>query len=69
MLDHQLLLLGLLLSVDPLAPLGMEIAQSYIGLVRFPSCFTYGFLLLAHTLLELALCGFSSHELVHASGV
>ena len=47
----------------------MEIAQSYIGLIGFPSSLTCCLLVLAHMLLELTLCGLSSHELIHAIGI
>ena len=49
--------------------LGVEISQSYIGLIGFPSSLTCCLFVLAHTLLELTLCSFSPHELIHASGV
>ena len=38
--------------------LGVEISQSYIGLIDFPSSLTRCLLVLAHMLLELTLCGF-----------
>ena len=47
----------------------MEISQSYIGLISFPSSLTCCLLVLAHTLLELTLCGFGPHDLIHASGI
>ena len=57
--DHLLLPLGQQLFADRLAPLGVEISQSL-------TCCLFVF---AHMLLDLTLCGFSPHELVHASGI
>ena len=67
--NHLVLPLGRHLSTDQLALLGLEISQSYIGLIGFPSSLTCYLLVLAHMLLELMLCGFSPHELIHASGI
>ena len=47
----------------------MEIAQSYIGLIDFPSSLTCCLLVLAHTLPQLTLCSFCSHEPIHATGI
>jgi len=47
----------------------VEISQSYVCLIGFPSSLTCNLFVLAHMLLELTLCSFGSHELIHASGI